>query len=219
MSATVFIGIPSNGDWKAEFGMSLAGLIARAGTPGAGNCPVIEGLRLWNARGSILPRSRTTLAQKALESGATHLLFLDSDMVFPPDTLHRLLSWRKSVVACNCPTKMLPSTPTARGFSETALTGVPLYSKPGDGGLEKVWRVGTGVMLVETRVFHTLPQPWFPITWDDKLQDYRGEDWSFVEALEKAGIPTWIDTRLSRQIGHVGDLRFEHSHVEIPNGL
>lgn len=214
---TVLVGIPSLGDWKAEFGMSVAGLIAQSAAP-LRDGRRIDALRLWNAKGSILPRSRTTLVQQAREMNASHILFLDSDMVFPPRTLHQLLQWDKSVVACNCPTKMLPSTSTARlPPTPEKRTGVPLYSTPDAVGLKKVWRVGTGVMLIKTKVFDKLPQPWFPIQWDETLKDYRGEDWAFCDALDRAGIPIYVDEGLSRTIGHVGDLRFEHKHVEIPH--
>lgn len=214
---TVLVGIPSLGDWKAEFGMSVAGLIAQSATP-LRDGRRIDALRLWNAKGSILPRSRTTLVQQAREMNASHILFLDSDMVFPPRALHQLLQWDKSVVACNCPTKMLPSTSTARlPPTPEKRTGVPLYSTPDSVGLKKVWRVGTGIMLIKTKVFDNLPQPWFPIQWDETLKDYRGEDWAFCDALDRAGIPIYVDEGLSRAIGHVGDLRFEHKHVEIPH--
>ena len=113
MTPSVFIGIPSNGSWQAEFGMALAGLMTTLTRPLKGGA-VMEHVRLWNTKGSILPRSRTTLVQNALKSGCSHILFLDSDMVFPASTLHRLLQWDKAVVACNCPVKTLPSNPTAR---------------------------------------------------------------------------------------------------------
>lgn len=213
-SPIVFIGIPSGSEWKAEFGMSLAGLIAHSSRPlrGGGG---IGGLRLWNSRGSILPRSRTTLVMKALESRASHILFLDSDMAFPPDTLHRLLAWDKAVIGCNCPTKMMPSTPTARLEGE-GRAGKPLYSLPDDGGIKQVWRVGTGVMLMRTKVFQQMRQPWFDMPWDAGLQDYRGEDWSMCDKLDALGIPIYVDLGLSKEIGHVGDLKYEHKHVEIP---
>ena len=80
--------------------------------------------------------------------------------------------------------------------------------------LKKVWRIGTGIMLVKMSVFDTIPEPWFPIAWDEELQDYRGEDWAFCDALDRAGIPIYVDEGLSRAIGHVGDFRFEHQHVQ-----
>lgn len=211
----VFIGVPSGTEWKALFGMSLVNLVAYSAMP-LRNGSKIQDLRLYNTRGSILPRSRTKLVQEALAFGATHILFVDSDMVFPHQTLHRLLQWDRAVIACNCPTKMIPSTPTAR-MEGDRLAGEPLYSCPDDVDIKRVWRVGTGIMLIKLSVFEQIPQPWFPIEWDEKLQDYRGEDWAFCEALDKAGIPIYVDMGLSRTIGHTGDFTYEHKHVEAPH--
>jgi len=137
-------------------------------------------------------------------------------MVFPASTLHRLLQWDKAVVACNCPVKTIPSNPTAR-FAPTVEhpAGVPVYTLPDSVGLQKVWRVGTGVMLIKLSVFERIAQPWFPVEWNEVLDDYTGEDWAFCAALERAGIPIHIDAGLSREIGHVGDFRYEHIHVEV----
>ena len=210
---SIMIGVPSGREWCADFGMSLAALVAHAPSPFKNGDRIVK-LRLFNAKGSILSRGRTTLAKQALECGATHLLFLDSDMTFPADTLHRLLAHDRAVVACNCATKMLPSTPTARMKNENR-AGEPLYSVIDDIGLKRVWRVGTGVMLIRTKLFEQIPQPWFPVEWEPELQDYRGEDWAFCEALDRRDIPIYVDLSLSKQIGHIGDLTYEHKHVEI----
>lgn len=211
MNPSVFIGIPSGSDWKADFGMSLAGLMAAAARPlkGGGR---IERLQLWNTKGSILSRSRHTLAEKALELECSHILFLDSDMTFPNWALHQLLSWDKAVVAANCVVKQLPSNPTARKQAVEAI-GAPVFSGEGKVGLERVWRVGTGVMLIKTSVFRDIPKPWFPITWNEELNDFTGEDWNFCAKLEEASIPIWVDHTLSPHVGHVGSYTYEHKDV------
>lgn len=42
--------------------------------------------------GSLIYTSRNTLAQKAIEMEADYVLWLDSDMVFPPDLLERMMA-------------------------------------------------------------------------------------------------------------------------------
>lgn len=211
----VFVGVPSQETWKADFGMSLVHMVAMVSQP-LRDGTKIQSCRLWNSRGSILPKLRTTLVKQALQSEATHILFIDSDMVFPAETLHKLLERGKAVIGCNCPVKTIPSSPTAR--QEGGDRGMPVYAAPDDFGIEKVWRVGTGIMLVETRVFKQIPEPWFPVEWNEKTGDYTGEDWAFCEKLEAAGIPIYIDRQLSKLIGHVGSFTYEHKHVEIPDG-
>lgn len=211
----VFVGVPSQETWKADFGMSLVHMIAAVGQP-LKDGSRIQSCRLWNSRGSILPKLRSTLVKQALQDNFSHILFIDSDMTFPAETLHRLLSHRKAIVGCNCAVKTLPSSPTAR--LKCGERGLPVYSAPDDFGLKQVWRVGTGVMLVETRVFRELAEPWFPIHWNPATQDYTGEDWAFCEKVEAAGIPIYVDMQLSKHIGHIGSFTYEHKHVEIKDG-
>lgn len=210
MNPSVFIGIPSGSEWKADFGMSLAGLVAAAARPLKGG-GFIERLQLWNTKGSILSRSRTTLVKKALELECSHLLFVDSDMTFPNWMLHQLLSHDKAIIGANCVVKSTPSAPTARMQGETP-AGDLVFSHDNH-GIQKVWRVGTGVMLIKTSVFHDIPAPWFDITWNEQTQDYTGEDWNFCAKAQEAGIPIWVDHELSKHIGHVGSYEFTHQDV------
>lgn len=212
MNPSVMIAIPSGTDWKADFGMSLAGLMASLGRPLKNN-KRIEVVRLWNTKGSILSRSRQTLVQKAQEEGVSHMLFLDADMTFPQWTLHRLLDLELMCVAANCATKVLPSSPTARYYDPMAASGEPVHSTTDSPPVEEVWRVGTGVMLINMKVFDKVPSPWFDITWNEALQDYTGEDWNFCKKLQDAGIPIHIDHVLSQHIGHVGSYTFTHDDV------
>lgn len=209
---SVLIGIPSGGEWKADFGMSLAGLVASAGRPLKGG-KFIERIQLWNTKGSILSRSRTTLVRQALDLECSHILFVDSDMTFPNWTLHQLLSHDKAVIGANCAVKKLPSDPTARQEGATA-AGELVYSN-GKEHLERVWRLGTGVMLIKTKVFREIPEPWFPITWNEELRDYTGEDWNFCAELQKRDIPIWVDHKLSQQIGHVGSYTYTHEDIGV----
>lgn len=213
MNPSVMIAIPSGSDWKADFGMSLAGLIASLNKP-LRKGKQIEMLRLWNTKGSILSRSRQNLVEKAQEEKVSHILFLDSDMTFPEWTLHRLLDLELMVVAANCATKQLPSTPTARHYDPMTMAGQQVYSNMQlDKPVEEVWRVGTGVMLINMKVFDKVPSPWFDITWNETLKDYTGEDWNFCAKVQSAGIPIHIDHVLSQHIGHIGSYTFTHNDV------
>lgn len=208
---SVLIGIPSGSDWKADFGMSLAGLVASAPRP-LHNGGQIEKLQLWNTKGSILSRSRHAIAKAAIEAECSHVLMLDSDMVFPNFTLHQLLKGEKDVIAANCVTKTLPANPTARSKGATP-AGDHIDSRQ-QKGIAKAWRVGTGVMLIKTSVFAKIPQPWFPITWNEENEDYTGEDWNFCSVCQNAGIPVYIDHDLSRHIGHIGSLTYDIFHMD-----
>lgn len=176
---------------------------------------------LVKKEGSILPNMRQAFAELAVNTGATHLFFVDTDQAFPADTLWRLLAWDRSVVACNIVTKAMPATTTARAKTDVTDKGKVVFSPPGQEGLTPVWRVGTGIMLIKTRVFKDMDMPWFPMTWrdDGTIHKYQGEDWGFCEKLEKAGIPIFVDMGLSREVTHVGRYAYGHDLIDTQLGL
>lgn len=216
-AAKVMIAVPG-ATWQGDFGMCLMTLLAASTQPVEGYSRV--DLAIQNSKGSILPQLRQRLVDAAIEAEATHILFLDTDMVFPPYLLNELLKHKRPVVACNCPTKCLPSSPTAR-FKGPDYNGTPVFQQDfveREDPLLGVWRVGTGVMLINMEVFTQISSPYFPIQFDEQLNDYVGEDWGFCEKLEEAGIPILLDVHLSHTIKHVGNLAYGHEHtVQLPN--
>ena len=217
MKATVLIGCPSGSDWKADFGMHLMQMVAYTCVNANKDFDVQFGID--NPKGSILSKSRNVIVQRALEMGASHILFIDTDMTFPAQTLEMLLAHEKPVVACNCATKSIPANPTARLFDYQKVAGPPLYTTPKTNDLTEVWRVGTGVMLIDTSVFELVDAPYFEILWKEEINDYQGEDWTFCEKLEKAGIPIYVDQHLSQAIGHIGTYTYSHDIIDAPAGL
>jgi len=165
-------------------------------------------------RTSNLPRSRQEIMEDSILQDCTHLLFLDTDQTFPMDVAHRLLRWKKPVVACNIPLKTIPSFPTARQRGPTAF-GIPVYSNSSANpmGLEKVWRVGSGIMLIDLSIVRPIAKPWFELRYSDKHQQFVGEDWYFCKKVEEAGHDIYIDHDLSRHIGHVGNFQYTHAHI------
>lgn len=168
--------------------------------------PLTKAIGYVNQRGSILPASRESSARQALaRSGVTHLLWLDSDMVFPDDIIHRLWSHNLDVVGANCPRKILPVVPTCE-----KMDGSTMWTTEKSTGLEETRRIGFGVLLHKIDVLQKIPEPWFPFTYDHKVRGYDGEDTNFCRALQKAGIRMWVDHDVSKEIGHVGELVYEH---------
>jgi hypothetical protein len=170
-------------------------------------------IRVVNIKGSLLPNSRLQCLKAAEKLDASHLLFVDTDQTFPADLLHRLLAHHKDVVAANIATKSIPANTTARQFSSTDPQGIPVYSDEGMVGLERVWRVGTGVMLISRKAYKQLPHDCFHVRYMPERDVYQGEDWTMCEALEKAGVPIYVDHAISRRIGHLGTLDYGHDLV------
>jgi len=203
------IAVPSTQTWDAGFGMSLVFLTNYIASHGEIDGKVIQ-YRVHNKRGSILASMRESLVQEAVKNKATHLLFIDSDQIFPADLFHRLMKHDKQVVGVNIATKMLPPSPTARLADE-----VPLFTKEKDTGLVKVWRVGTGIMLLKLSLFNKegMEAPWFNQRWNAKQNTYVGEDWAFCEKLEAAGIKIYVDQGVSWEVGHIGKLTYGHDMI------
>lgn len=131
--------------------------------------------------------------------GATHILWLDADMTFPPDAALRLLAHDKEVVAANYVTRVPPSRPTA-------VRDGKFISSSGQSGLEEVDHVGMGVFLLNTSVVRDLPSPRF---WYDSPTET--EDVYFCRLLRNAGQTIYIDHDLSQEVGHIGLHTYRHS--------
>lgn len=210
----VVVAVCSGETWKAPFGLSLVKMVADFSQKYDGFDS--QRIRVNVKYGSMLFNMREELAKKALELDATHLLFVDTDQTFPPDTLRRLVQWKEPIVACNIATKQFPTQPTARLFDKKNPYGKLLLTWKDSIGLVPVWRVGTGIMLIETRVFRKVTKPWFPVVWKEEIQKYQGEDWGFCEKAEAFGFHAMVDQGLSWEVGHVGQQEFKHDLVLDP---
>lgn len=149
--------------------------------------------QIFSAKSCLVPKNRRVIAEAFMESDCSHLLFLDTDMVFPPDIVERLLEMRVPVAAANCVTRKFPVRFTA-----------DLPTTRGSGGIERVWRVGTAVMLVERSVFEKIGKPWFGLGWDPRTGSELGEDYMFCQHCGDVGIPIYISHDLSKDVYHVG---------------
>lgn len=200
------IAIPTHGQWEPVFGMSLVNLATQT---------LLNGIpfAVKNKRGSILPNLREELLEDAIAAGATHCLFIDSDMYFPPDTLLRLLMANKEVIGCACCTKSLPAHVTA-----FTAPGIPFPLADNKiKGIQKVWRVGCGVLLIRlSDKIKNLRKPRFQMRWRPDAAIYQGEDWGFCDRLEDADIQLYIDVDLSREIGHIGSYTYNIGDLNAP---
>lgn len=188
--------------WHADFGMSLARMMVVFGE----THPHAE-IGLSNYRSSVLPDSRNVLAQSAINDGATHILYLDSDMMFPPDLLNRLLAHGREIVAVNYVRRTVPTVPTAFIEGEG-----PLYTEDDDHGLVEVSHCGMGAMLIRCDVFDGMPMPLFQFIPRPGSPNMLGEDVLFCSIARERGHKIMIDQDLSREIGHLGQFIYSARH-------
>lgn len=202
------ICLPQTETVRCEYARSLALMMLRIGfeNDGIDDCRVI-----W-AGGSLLPAVRQFIAERAIEEKeATHLLWIDADHKFPNNTAHRMLAHKRPFVGINATTRVSPVRPTA-----VKKPGVPLKTTPQSKGLERVWRMGFGIVLIEARVFQAMPKPWFAIEYmekDDKM-GFVGEDVYFCEKAKAYGFQPMVDHDLTKETTHVGAVGFNTALLE-----
>lgn len=194
----ISISIPTHGDWENDFTLNVMSMVSHTAKTLPGTIT-----RVNAASSSILIQNRFELVKMAREVGSTHMLMLDDDMTFPPDTLVRLLEAKRDIVAANYIGRKPPHEPLA------AANGKRLMSL-GKVGLEPADHVGLGVCLVSMKVFEKIAPPYFYFGWAPKDEEFVGEDVWFFRECKKAGFQLWIDHGLSNQIGHIG--KFEWTH-------
>ena len=144
--------------------------------------------------GSVLHHMRERLVKKAIELDCTHLLFIDSDMVFEVEALQRLLEANKDVIGANYNRRILPLESTA---NLKLKTNGSAYEN-----LREADSVGTGFMLIKLSIFDFLPEPWF--FWESNGDGdlVRGEDYWFCKLARSKGFDVWCD--LSIKVLHEG---------------
>lgn len=193
------IAVPALDHVSAYFANDLARLYAET-------CQSLPQVTLAMMVGTFVHQAREKLLHDVTELwGATHILWLDADMTFPPDTALRLLThitdrdankFECSVVAANYVTRAAPNRPTARK------DGQCIWSAD-DRGLSRVDHVGMGCFLMETSFVRELPRPRFWYSTETETEDVY-----FCNLLRKAGHEIWIDHDLSKEVGHMGQSRY-----------
>jgi len=148
--------------------------------------------------GYTIAENRLYCAAQAVQNKSDYLLYIDDDMTFPPETLEQLLSNKKEIVGVVASPRMITDNTTV-----ALLDGKVLKKEDIPKELFEVSHVGTGVMLIDTKVFEKIEQPYFQFTTYPNGMTLDGEDAWFCKQARKAGLNIYCDPTLS--IGHLGD--------------
>jgi hypothetical protein len=186
------IGGPTLASVPASFAVDLAQLLARTREEGPWTL-----VTMGFIQSTYIHVGREAVLAGAIDRQATHVLWLDTDMEFPPDTALRLARRNRPIVACNCVMR------DSRMFFTAKRDGQPVETTAQSSGLELVDTVGPAVMLMRTDAVLGLRRPWFEHGRNDTGEDI-GEDVMFCRKLRAAGQDIYIDHDLSKEIGHVG---------------
>lgn len=209
--AKIFVAIPTYGGMPAHFVQSLLKL--QSSPP----CPLA--LR-FNVGDSLVSRSRNNLAAEFLEStDCTHMLFIDSDLIFSPDHIARLVASGKDIIGGLYPKKQKELAWVCNLLDDTW---------PDGRGLQRVKYIGTGFLMIKREVLlhmiehlpeiaydpddgcegHRTRWDLFPVgPHSSQVNDrrrYLSEDWFFCDRALSMGYDVWADTRVV--LKHIGQM-------------
>lgn len=150
---------------------------------------------------SLIYSARNTIAQQAIDGDYDYVLWLDSDMVFQPDLLTRLLDDGKDIVSGLYFKRVKPYNPVL--FKKLEIHGSEceyedLLEYPDE--LFEVASAGFGGMLMKVEVLRTILEKEGPM-WFAPMGNV-GEDCAFCIRARKYGYKIWCDP--NAKMGHVG---------------
>jgi len=173
-------------------------------------------VRWFRGRGWCQARAHNDGFEKALDWGADLICTLDSDQIHPEDMLVRLVERIEGgcdAVSCLVPFRGFASRQKMVPFQKMAWrkvgdgVKVPAVAIDiGDGDLQKIDFIGSGVILFKAEDLKRLKKPWF---WDriedgERLIRRPGGDVSFVWALQRElGVQMWVDTTIDIKHLHI----------------
>jgi len=162
---------------------------------------------------SLVTSARNILVDKFLKSDCDSMLFIDSDILFDPEDIFRLLAWTttKHVVGGVYGAKTLPA--------KYYLTLDHDNDRPiiDEIGLVKAKAIGTGFMMIQRKVIEDLIKAHPEWEYLDRVSNtklfsvfdlkstpegYYGEDMLFCQRALDRGFEIWIDPMI--KLGHFG---------------
>lgn len=163
---------------------------------------------------------RDVAVMEAKRMGATHLVFLDSDNVWAPDVLRRLLAYHdRGIVSGLYFGRSFPHKPIAYRRADEQDPGMTTWYVAAEDileqqGLVDVDAIGMGCALIPMAIFEhaEFPRPWFLYQRD--IQGTHGitEDMHFCEQARALGYPIRVDPTIL--VEHIRSVRIGARHFQ-----
>lgn len=166
------VGIPTQGKMEARTACCLIVAIQSAQVP----------TQMLLAEGCYIHHNRDIIVNQAIENKCSHVLFVDTDMVFNNDAIKRLIDHNVDIVGGRYNKRILPIESTVKQ-DITELSEVPF--------------VPTGFLLIDIEVFKKIGKPYF--SFEDGAES---EDVYFCNKAIANGFKVYCDPTI--QIGHMG---------------
>lgn len=193
----ILVAVPCMNQVPAEFADSLARLTAY-GLPGYQIGQIFK-------IGSLIYTSRDDIAREAIESEADFVMWFDSDMMFPPDTIQRLMVHLEredvDMVTGLYFRRVQPFTPVLFDKLEQKPEGGVEWSNFTEigGELFEVGGCGFGCVLMSTDIFLAVQNKYNQMF---TPMFGAGEDLSFCIRARQLGYRIWCDPTIP--LGHIG---------------
>ena len=194
----ILIAIPCMDMVSARFAQSLATLSKK----NVGDCIVSFII------GSLIYDSRNRLAEYAVRIEADYILWLDSDMTFPPDVLERMMKVLDEHSEIDILTglycrRSAPFTPVAFDVLELNEDGVLQFENMDEvpDGLKEVAGCGFGCVLMRTDCLLDIAAKEGGGVWFSPMANV-GEDCAFCMRARQEGYKIYIDPSI--EFGHMG---------------
>jgi hypothetical protein len=179
-------------------------------------------LGLSMVSGTYVHAARQKLLEMLLaDETNTHILWVDTDMRFPRESIAWLIRHDVDVVGINYAKREIPTDYVAikrLGSRDNTVPSERLVTDDSSTGLVEVDALGFGLTLMKTSALRDLPSldeiPWFWFEWW-KGRRQVGEDVYFCNLLRERGVRLLVDHDLSRQCAHVGQFDYRLEHVDV----
>lgn len=202
MNFKITIAIPSNRGLNPKTFQCVLELINKGGYDF--NIIVAE-------EGYTIAENRNYIAVKAAKSKSDYLLMIDDDMVFPPDTLDKLMANKKDIIGVAYHSrgskdiiKKVPDIMSIAEVDKGKYINLETETDPKYKKTFECYATGTGIILIKCEVFYKIPQPWFEFTYYDNGKCKEGEDWNFCFKAKDNGYKIYTDPTI--KVGHQGEI-------------
>lgn len=216
----LFVATPIYGSVDPHFFCSvLRFLESKKSLPFPVDCSTVIG-------DSLVTRARNTMTMEFLKSGASHILMIDSDLVFSAEHVERIMSHDEDIVGGFYPKKK-------DGDAELVFNSMSSIEMD-ERGLTEVNYIGTGFICIKRRVFEEMISKlgdeivfkvdgvhnkvgfdFWPVgvyRYPDNSRRYLSEDWYFCQRARDLGFKVWGDNKVL--LKHSGNALYPLKHQE-----
>lgn len=218
-SMKIFLALPVYGGYNAHFVSCLLNLVSHP------PCDLMVRPCIGD---SLVARARNRLCAEFLASDCTHLLFLDTDLIFSPEHIAKLVNHARNGVGVVA--GLYPKKQKELGWVCNILDEA---EPPSEDGLQRVKYAGTGCLMIARTMFDVLRKNFPEIEYDPDEGDspgvkwdffatgvrtfgsrrrYLSEDWLFCQRVLDCGQDIWMDTTVV--LKHVGEFIYPLQDLE-----